>query len=264
MTDSSSTTAPPTPLLDIQGLSKSFGALKALDSVRIHVTEGSIHGLIGPNGSGKTTLFDCVTGLLRPEEGRVLFCGRDITGFRPEAIARQGVRRTFQDARLVGALTVLENVMSGGLGGTGRDLSDIVLRLPLKRSARETTCAAKALELLDRTGMKASAEREASSLAWAERQEVQIVRALMGSPRLLLLDEPAAGMGINEIERMEGTIREVRAHGVTVLVVSHDVKMLLGICDRVTVLSFGKVIAEGPPQDITKDPRVLEAYLGES
>jgi ABC-type branched-subunit amino acid transport system ATPase component len=249
-------------MLRVSGLSKSFGAIQALNNVDVEIARGMIHGIIGPNGSGKTTLFNCVTGLLRPDAGTIALDGMEITSNRPEIIARKGIRRTFQAGKLVPGMTVLENVMSGVNDGIGMAAVDAALRLPFVRSRRETEIHDRAMAALAMAGLEASADRWASDLVWTERQLVQIARALVGEPKLLLLDEPASGMGVREIEKVEEIIRTVRESGVTVVVVSHDVKMLMNLSDLVTVLNFGEKIAEGVPASIRTNPRVLEAYLG--
>ena len=249
-------------MLSVSGVSKSFGGIHALRNVDIVIEKGQIHGIIGPNGSGKTTLFNVVTGLLYPDEGNIQFESQDITHLKPDIIANMGISRTFQGGQLVASITVIENVMAGLYEFTKKEIFETFFRRPFKKSNRETEIKVRAYEALRLVHMEESADRWANDLVWAERQFVQIARSLISKPKLLLLDEPASGMGAKETERVEKIIRQLCNIGITVVIVSHDVRMLMGLSDWVTVINFGERISEGIPDQIQRDPAVLEAYLG--
>jgi branched-chain amino acid transport system ATP-binding protein len=249
-------------ILLVEKVSKDFAGVRALRDVDVTVGRGQIHGLIGPNGSGKTTFFNVVTGMFPPTAGVIRFGSRGITDMKAHRISTLGIGRTFQGGLMVPTLTCLENVMIGLHGGTKTDVLGTFFRVPFKASFQEKRIEKRAIELLDMVGLATYARKWAGELVWVERQLVQIARALAGEPELLLLDEPTAGMGTEETHRVEEIIRRVRSMGVTIMLVSHEVRLVNSLSDHITVLNAGEVICTGPPHQVQRDPRVMEAYLG--
>jgi len=250
------------PILKIEAVSKRFGGLDALREVTFAVHQGQIKALIGPNGAGKTTLFNVASGSYRPDEGRVVFSGEDVTGHAPHRICRLGLGRTFQHSLVFDDMSVLENVAVGRYSRTKAGVLSAALSLPLHR--REEKDAFKAAhEALRRVGLDHQAEEPAENLPMGERHLLEIARALASEPKLLLLDEPAAGLNDEETERLADTVRKIRDEGVTVLLVEHDMTFVMEISDEVVVLDYGRKIAEGPPLMIQDNEEVIKAYLGE-
>jgi branched-chain amino acid transport system ATP-binding protein len=247
--------------LRVEGLGKSFGGLDAVRDVDLDVPAGKITAIIGPNGAGKTTFFNVVSGLHRPTTGRIVLDGEDVTGLRAHEMARRGVARTFQATRLFPGATVLDNVMVGRRLHTKSHVFDAVLRS--RRHAREAEDArAKALEALDFVGARDLADVAVARVSQEARKRVAIALALATEPRLLLLDEPAAGVNPHETDGLAALVRAVARRGITVCLVEHKMRMVMDLSDHVAVLSYGKKIAEGTPAEIRSNPTVIDAYLG--
>ncbi|MHB8508302.1 MAG: ABC transporter ATP-binding protein [Candidatus Dormibacteria bacterium] len=248
-------------ILEVAAVTKQFGGLKAVDDVSFAVEEGTVFTMIGPNGAGKTTMFNVLTGLYRPTAGRVNFAGQSIGGRPPHTITKLGIARTFQNIRLFGFLPAIDNVMIGRHSRMHAQLWDSMFKTPFARR-EEKQVREKGMELMRFVGIERYAEEYARNLPYGDQRRLEIARALASDPRLILLDEPAAGLNPREKDELGELVLKIRGTGVTVFLIEHDMKVVMNISQRIVVLDYGKKIAEGNPQEVRRDKHVIEAYLG--
>ncbi|QEI04930.1 ABC transporter ATP-binding protein [Pigmentiphaga aceris] len=248
-------------MLKLTGLSKSFGGLHVLQDVNFEVPKGSIYGLIGPNGAGKTTVFNLITGLLAPSGGAIDFDGQSLIGIKPHEITRRGIARTFQNIRIFKEMSLLENVVVGAHRHLKYGSLSALFALgdyrKLEKEARD-----RAMELLSWVRLDHKADDLADNLSYGDQRKLELARALATDPKLLLLDEPVAGMNASEKVELMGEIQNIKARGYTIFMIEHDMRFVMGLCERISVLNFGRIIAEGTPDEIRNNPQVIEAYLG--